>query len=137
MVVTHKLTNKKNPENVLLGALHGGSYDPKYDSFDFQIEGTTTANGFWIQDWDVEEVTPPVVLPVKPFAVISFYDDDFGCDRVFWRAYANSRDAFWFEDDSDEYSGARLKLRIEEYGGGKFTVLYGGAEPEQVDTVVF
>jgi hypothetical protein len=138
MVVTHKLTNKKDPRNILHGAIEHGSYNPKWDTFDFSIEGTVGSNGFWTQDWDVEEVVPPVELPAKPYAVISFYDEEYAADRVFWRAYVGSQDTtYWIEDDSDEYNGARLKLRIEEYGGGKFTVLFAGAEPEQVETAGF
>ena len=97
---THKITNKKTGAT-LEGALIESPYT---NHFAFQIAGTTGANDFKQDDWDIEEIKPPA--PTEP----GFYFDS---DRTptLARTYQLSDAGDWYGhlDTSRAVEIARLK----------------------------
>lgn len=125
MTITHKITNKNNPKNVLLGNVIEKSYSPSWNGFDFQIDGAKGTNGFWTEDWEVEEV---LNLPENLHAIVQFEDEDYGSIRALWRT---GRDE-WTETDGDYYSDEDLLDRVKEYAKDrKFKVLFDGVPADE------
>jgi hypothetical protein len=127
MAVTHEITNKKNPKNVLRGeVLRNDPFARSTDIiFDFRIDGAESGNAFRKEEWDIEEI---LALPENLYAVIQFKDTDYDTTRTFWRTDSDD----WYEDDSDYYSNRALMDRIKEYGKNKkFEVLFAGVPAKE------
>ena len=82
---THKITNKKTGAT-LEGALVESPYT---NHFAFQIAGTTGANDFKQDDWDIEKIKPPV--PTEP----GFYVDT-SVRPALTRVYRHGEGEGWY-----------------------------------------
>jgi hypothetical protein len=122
MAVTHEITNKKNPKNVLRGeVLRNDPFARSTDIiFDFRIDGAESGNAFRKEEWDIEEI---LALPENLFAIVQFKDEDYDTLRTFWRV----EEGGWREEDTDYYSDDELLRRVKSYASnGKFEVLFPG-----------